>query len=387
MKDIYEQKNRWKIILLFFLLLIVAASILYTNYIAGKLANEERSKMELLADTYKKLNEADPNSDLSFMFHIIEINETVPVIVTDDHDSIQTWRNLDSNKVAKDHSYLRHALAGMKSQHAPIAITYSPNAHQYIYYYDSYLLTALRYFPYIQFGIIGIFLFVAYLLFSTSRRSEQNRVWVGMAKETAHQLGTPISALAGWVEHMKLTLGDHQAAALIPDVERDINRLELIAQRFSKIGSQPDLALMDVRQEIEKNIQYIKRRASGRVTMNIYSDGQPVRALINAPLFDWVLENLMKNALDAIGGAGSIDFYLQTQGRHAIIDVKDTGKGIPPSKIKAVFRPGFSTKKRGWGLGLSLAKRIIEEYHRGKIFVKESQINKGTTFRIILNVI
>jgi signal transduction histidine kinase len=284
----------------------------------------------------------------------------------------------------KDSAYLKRELAEMKESRPPIDIEYSKNAHSYIYYRDSILLTQLKYFPYIQFTIILLFLAIAYLTFSTSRRAEQNRVWVGMAKETAHQLGTPISALSGWVEHMKLIVTSPEAASTIPEVEKDIARLELIAHRFSKIGSTPELASTNLLQEIDRNIQYIRRRASGKVIINIHSTDQNIEALISPPLFDWVLENLLKNALDAIGGNGTIDITLSKQGKQVFVDVKDSGKGIPSSKFKTVFRPGYSTKKRGWGLGLSLAKRIIEEYHRGKIFVKESQVGKGTTFRLTL---
>lgn len=384
--NIYEQKNTWKLILLVTLLLIIITSILYTNYLSGKLALEERKKMQLLADVYKRLAEAGGNVDLGFMFHVIESNETVPLILADEKDNVMGFKNLDTVKIAKDSSYLKHELASMKADREPIDIEYSKGAHQYIYYRDSYLLVQLRYFPFIQFSIILLFLAVAYITFSTARRAEQNRVWAGMAKETAHQLGTPISALSGWVDYMKLQLDeDDEVIQVIPEVEKDIERLELIAERFSKIGSVPDLVTTNLFNEVEKSTQYIRRRASGKVSINLHApQGKDIEAMVSPPLFAWVIENLLKNALDAIGGSGAIDIYVSKQGKQTFVDIKDSGKGIPPGKLKTVFRPGYSTKKRGWGLGLSLAQRIIEEFHKGKIFVKESQLGKGTTFRILL---
>ena len=384
MINIYEQKNTYKLILLFVLLLIIITSILYTNYLAHKLSKEERKKMELLADTYKRLNNASGNEDLSFMFHIIESNETVPVIITDDHDDILWNKNFDSLTIIRDSTYLGKQLAIMKSERKPIDIEYTRGKHQYIYYHDSYLLTQLRYFPFIQFTISGLLLIVAYITFSTARRAEQNRVWAGMAKETAHQLGTPISALSGWVDYMKLQSNNPATAQVLPEVEKDIERLELIAQRFSKIGSSPELVATNLYFEITRSVEYIRRRASGQVTVNIHIPEENIEALISPPLFEWVTENLLKNALDAISGKGTIDIFISKQSKKVYVDVKDSGKGIPAGKFKTVFRPGYSTKKRGWGLGLSLAKRIIEEFHGGKIFVKESQTGKGTTFRIML---
>ena len=385
MINIYEQKNTYKLLLLLVLLLIIITSILYTNYLAHKLSLEERKKMELLADTYKRLNNATGNEDLSFMFHIIESNETVPVIITDDQSAILWNKNLDSLKTKRDSNYLKEQLELMKSQRTPIDIEYTKGKHQYIYYRDSYLLTELRYFPFIQFTIIGLFLLVAYITFSTARRSEQNRVWAGMAKETAHQLGTPISALSGWLDYMKLQANTPALSQVIPEVEKDIERLELIAQRFSKIGSVPELISTNLYLEIARSVEYIRRRASGKVAVNIHApEGGMIEAQISPPLFEWVIENLLKNALDAISGNGTIDIFISKQGKKAYVDVKDSGKGIPAGKFNTVFRPGYSTKKRGWGLGLSLAKRIVEEFHRGKIFVKESAVGKGTTFRIVL---
>ncbi|HUM47826.1 MAG TPA: sensor histidine kinase, partial [Chitinophagales bacterium] len=319
--NIYEQKNTWKIILLIALLLIIITSILYTNFLAGKLAREERKKMELLADVYKLLNATSGNVDLGFMFHIIESNETVPLILTDEEGNVIGHKNLDSIKTERDTNYLKQQLLLMKADRPPIDIEYSKDAHQYIYYRDSYLLVQLRYFPFIQFSIILLFLAVAYLTFSTARRAEQNRVWAGMAKETAHQLGTPISALSGWVDYMKLQLeeGD-ETWKVLPEVEKDIERLELIAERFSKIGSIPDLVRTNLYDEVEKSTQYIRRRASGKVLINLHApQGKDVDVMISPPLFAWVIENLLKNALDAIGGSGNIDIYVQKQGKQTFL--------------------------------------------------------------------
>jgi len=331
--NIYEQKNTYKLILLATLVSIVIASVLYTDYLAKKLSVEERKKMELLADTYQRLNNNNGNEDLSFMFHIIESNSTIPVIITDDENQILWNKNFDSLRIEKDTTYLHKQLEVMKAQHAPIDIEYIKGKHQYIYYLDSYLLTQLRYFPFIQFTIILLFIGVAYITFSTARRAEQNRVWAGMAKETAHQLGTPISALSGWVDYMKLQPNNPGTAALIPEVEKDIGRLELIAQRFSKIGSTPELTSTNLFDEIQRSVDYMRRRASGKVTINIHQPKEDnLIALISPPLFEWVIENLLKNALDAIGGDGSIDVYLSRQGKKVFVDVKDSGKGIPSGK-------------------------------------------------------
>jgi signal transduction histidine kinase len=368
------------------LLVIIIASILYTNYLAGKLSVQEKLKMELIADTYERLTNSGGGEDLSFMFHIIESNKTVPLILADSSGNILLSKNFDSLTIERDHTFLERKLLEMKLQHNPIDIEYTKGVHEYMYYGDSVLLTELRYFPFIQFAIILLFIGVAYITFSTARRAEQNRVWAGMAKETAHQLGTPISALSGWVDYMKLQTNSPATIAVLPDVEKDIERLELIADRFSKIGSVPELSSINLIEQIEKNVDYIKRRASGKVQFSLQStNNETIEALISPPLFDWVIENLLKNALDAIGGNGSIDIQLSKQGKKVYVDIKDSGKGIAPGKFNAVFRPGYSTKKRGWGLGLSLAKRIIIEFHKGKIFVKESAPGKGTTFRIVLN--
>ncbi|MCS6916977.1 MAG: HAMP domain-containing sensor histidine kinase [Chitinophagales bacterium] len=379
------QQGRFKVILVVVLLLIFAASILYTHYLSRQLAAEERRKVELLATAFKHLNEADPDTDISFLFHVIESNKTVPLIVTDSAGHILLHKNLDEARIARDSAYLLRQLQHMKANYEPVPIEYTRGNFQYVYYRETPLLTQLRFFPYIQFFFILLFLLVAYLTFNTVRRAEQNRVWAGMAKETAHQLGTPISALAGWVDYLKLQAREPAVIQMLPEMEKDIQRLELIAERFSKIGSLPDLSEHDIVPFIRRTAEYVRRRSSDKVQLLIHEPaGGSAHALIVPQLFEWVIENLLKNALDAINGQGHIAIHILPANGYLHVDVQDDGKGIPASQFKAVFKPGFSTKKRGWGLGLSLAKRIIEDFHNGKIMVKESAPGKGTTFRITL---
>jgi len=384
--NIFSSNKWWKALLIAALFVFVAGSILYSNYLAKKLAKEEKKKIELIANVYKRLGTTSENLDIGFMFEIISSNETVPLILTDDEGNVMAYKNIDSSRAVKDTSYLRSMVKEMAKEKPPIPIEYSESSKNYIYYRDSYLLTQLIYFPYITFGTIIVFLIIAYVVFSTARRSEQNRLWVGMAKETAHQLGTPLTSLSAWVDYVENQLQESEKEKVIPEMHKDIYRLNLIAERFSKIGSVPVLQKVSMWEVVEKNISYIRRRTSEKVEFTVHgSKEHPVYANISPPLFDWVLENLMKNALDAMTGEGKIDVYLSESGNRTIIDVKDSGKGIPASKFKTVFEPGYSTKTRGWGLGLSLSKRIIQNYHSGKIFVKESVAGKGTTFRIVLN--
>lgn len=365
-------------------LLIVSASLWYTNHLAKDIARSEQKKVELWANANKNLYQADDNTDLNFLFDVIKNNQSVPVILTNEENEILAWRNLDSVKVKNNDTYLAERLREMKKNKAPLQIEYYEGSYIYIYYEDSILLKQLRYYPFVQLGIIGLFLFVAYLSFSTVKSAEQNQVWVGMAKETAHQLGTPISSLVAWVEYLKDHLPeDTSKEEIITELGKDVDRLELIADRFSKIGSKPKLEEIQLVQPLEKTFHYIKRRSSDRVHFKM-DVPENLKVQINAPLFEWVLENLLKNALDAMDGSGSIEMIAFEENNKTIVEIKDSGKGIASSKFKTVFQPGYSTKKRGWGLGLTLTKRIIEQYHGGKIFVKNSEIDKGTTFRIEL---
>lgn len=380
--NIYRRKQVWKTILLVFALGIGVASLLYTNRLVRRLSNEEKKKVALWAEASQRLaNPNDVNGDFSFEFKIILDNTTIPVILADEKDNIINHRNIDSLKES-DPDYLKEQLKIMRTQNNRIVITLTNGTKNYIYYKDSILLTALRYYPFFQLGVISLFLLVSYLAFSASRKAEQNQVWIGMSKETAHQLGTPLSSLMAWLELMKLKGMDK---SMTDELEKDVNRLSTITERFSKVGAAPVLVKENLNEVVQRIQSYIKSRSSDKVSFYISSPQKDaIYADINAPLFEWVLENLMKNAIDAMNGSGSLTIALHDQQQYIYVDVTDTGKGIPKGKFKTIFKPGYTTKNRGWGLGLSLAKRIIEEYHSGEIFVKSSDINKGTTFRIVL---
>lgn len=318
----------------------------------------------------------------SFISEIVINSASVPVIYTDStQQNVIEYGNLEEEKI-KEEGYLEATIAEMKKQNTPIPITIDNLTTNYIFYKDSALLQQLKYYPFFQFFIIGLFLIISYYLFSTSRKAEQNQVWVGMAKETAHQLGTPLSSLIAWVEYLKTKNVDEKT---ITELAKDITRLEVITERFSKIGSAPKLVEKNINEVINESLNYLKGRISKKVTISLApSNNQAVSAKVNPSLFSWVLENLIKNAVDSMKGVGSISIYVTDQTQFVYIDITDTGKGIPRNRQKTVFDPGYTTKKRGWGLGLSLVKRIIENYHSGKIFVKQSDSN-GTTFRIVLN--
>lgn len=497
--SIYQKKQSWKIWLVAVALLIVVVSLWYTNILANKIAQEERTKVKLWAEAIQKKANlvkytnslfdrlkteerkkvelwaegskklANPNldvGDLSFIFEVIKNNESVPVILTDENNKIISSRNLDSAK-ANDEAYLKQQIDFMRSLQAPIEIKLSGNKKNYLYYKDSklfselkivlddliksfisevvinsasvpvlytdskqeqiiyygnidtsqinskegvkklianmakanppiavelgngeknyifykdsFLLTQLKYYPFIQFGIIGLFMIIAYTLFSTARKAEQNQVWVGMAKETAHQLGTPLSSLIAWIELLKARgLNDESI-----EIEKDVHRLETITERFSKIGSQPVLKKENLMETLQESMNYMQSRTSKKVIFSLNGSSE-ILVPISVPLFEWVIENLLRNAVDAMEGSGSVNISVSDQTQFAYIDITDTGKGIPKSQYKTIFEPGFTTKKRGWGLGLSLTQRIIENYHNGKIFVKSSELEKGTTFRIVL---
>ncbi|MCX6290501.1 MAG: HAMP domain-containing sensor histidine kinase [Bacteroidetes bacterium] len=383
--NIYTQKQRWKILLLIAALLIGAASLWYTNKLVKNLAEEERKKIELWAEATKKLADiTDVNADLNFLSNVIGNNTTIPVIMTDGKDELVSYRNLDSAK-ARDKEYIREQVVIMRQQHEPIEILLPGGNKNYILYRDSTLLVKLRYYPYFQLAVIALFLIVSYLAFSSSRKAEQNQVWVGMAKETAHQLGTPLSSLIAWLEFLKLKGTD---TAYTSEIEKDVQRLQTITDRFSKIGSAPALQKENVKDVLQHSIDYIKSRTSARVDFSISNSANiPVLAPMNIPLFEWVIENLLKNSIDAMSGSGSIKMTITDQHQFVYIDISDTGKGIPKSSYKTIFKPGYTTKSRGWGLGLSLSKRIIEDYHDGQIFVKSSESNKGSTIRIVLKKI
>lgn len=384
--NLFEQRSQLNILLLVAASLIVIASLVYTNFLAKRLADQERKSVELWANAYKNLNLADDDTDIGFLFDVIKNNETVPVILTDEEGDIKAWRNFDSSKVENNHNYLKEELAEMRQTPNQIIIEIGFGEKNYIYYKESKSLEQLRFFPFIQLAIIGLFVLVGYITITTTRGAEQNRVWVGMAKETAHQLGTPISSLLAWVEYLKLKAEAGEAdEKIVVELEKDVNRLELVADRFSKIGSKPNLEPSSLNAVVKNYVSYFKDRVSEKVNLTLEERAE-MTVRLNEPLFGWVMENLIKNALDAMEGQGDLSVLLKQEGSLAVIEVKDSGKGIAKSNFKTVFRPGYSTKKRGWGLGLTLTKRIVENYHGGKIMVKESTVGKGTTFRVELAI-
>lgn len=380
--SIYTKKQKWKLLLLFVAIIIAAASIFTTNSLVKQLSKEERKKVELWALGMRQLSGLDSDEkDYTFILEVIKNNETVPVILTDKNGNVVSTRNLDPDR-EDDPEYLERQLEIMKKENEPIEIILLDGNKNFIYYKESILLTRLFYFPIIQFFVMVIFLLVAYIAFSTSRKAEQNQVWVGMSKETAHQLGTPTSSLLANLELLRLKNVDEE---IVEEFEKDINRLEKITDRFSKIGSAPKLEKQDVIPILVNAVNYIKARSSEKINFHFnFSENDRILLPFNAPLFEWVIENLSKNAIDSMEGSGNIKISISDRVQFLFIDIKDEGKGIPKSKHNTIFQPGFTTKKRGWGLGLSLSKRIIESYHNGKIFVYQSEINKGTTIRIVL---
>ncbi|HOI50490.1 MAG TPA: HAMP domain-containing sensor histidine kinase [Prolixibacteraceae bacterium] len=364
-------------------ILIGMASLAYTNWLTDKLSQEERKKVELWAEATKRLASEDllTDLDISLIEMITNQNTSIPLIVTDESGKILIDANIPYNPSRRE-QILEKELRKMMARNTPIEIFISDTSKQFLYYRESYLLRNLRLFPIVQLLVIFLFIGVAYLAFSASRAAEQNQVWVGMSKETAHQLGTPISSLMAWTELLKLHNVDE---TLVGELEKDTQRLERITERFSKIGSKPELQPSDLADVITSTVGYLRNRSSGKIRYEVsYDESANWIVPLNEALFSWVIENLCKNAIDAMDNHGSITLSLKEKENAVIVDISDTGKGIPKSQYNNIFQPGFSTKKRGWGLGLSLARRIVENYHRGKIFIRNSEINKGTTFRIIL---
>jgi len=499
--NLYTQKRRWKIILSLIALIIISASIYYTNLLVNRFAiqernqirvwaesvqrraglmrvteeffsevrEQERQRIELFASAYRKLQNPEPNENLSFYLEIISNNTSIPVIITNENQHIQLtvnlpdhqqnidiltddllaeytvyepipialggqkrlwvyykesliytelktvlddlvssffdevalnavsvpviitdsskirilqFGNLDSDRTA-DSSFMQAQLADMASENNPITIEFSNIGKTYIFYRSSDLLLQMKFFPLLQISIIALFLLMAYLLFSYARRSEQNQVWAGMAKETAHQIGTPLSSLMAWIELLKMNPAPIQG---VEEMEKDVQRLETITERFSRIGSTPVLEPANITEILEETIDYLRLRTSRKIVYKLQAPKEAIILPLNASLFRWVIENLCKNAIDAMNGKGEIVIKLFTEEKYLIIDLSDTGKGMPKSAFSTVFNPGYTSKKRGWGLGLSLAKRIIKDYHKGKIFVKSSVLNEGTSFRIMLRL-
>ncbi|WP_299984154.1 ATP-binding protein [uncultured Pontibacter sp.] len=390
MIPIYAQKNRIKFLVVIVALIIGAVTITYTNVLVSKLSEREQELVQLYAKGLRYMINAPSDDNIVFIEEeILSSNHTIPVILTDEHENILDFKNIDLPENISENrknELLQREIARMKAQHAPIIVPWAEGSENYVFYKDSALLSQLRYYPYVQLMVIACFALMAYFAFSYSRKAEQNRVWVGLAKETAHQLGTPLSSLMAWYEYMKAS-PKFENEPITAELWKDIRRLEIITERFSNIGSVPLLRDENVLQVTENAINYLQNRISSKVEFSVISNFAPdITAKVNVPLFDWVIENICKNAVDAMEGRGSIKLQLSLLGKSQVaLDISDTGKGIPKSKMDSVFLPGFTTKKRGWGLGLALAKRIIDNYHAGRLYVKSSEIGKGTTFRIVLN--
>lgn len=380
-----DQIRQVKILLVIAAVIIAVASLLVSNFLVKDLSNEERNKMEVWAQALHALNNADESTDLTLVLSVIQGNNTIPVIVLDSSNNVMDYRNItiDANNSADSISYVQQMGRSMyeSGRYIRIEINSSQPDYQLVCYDESIMLKRLYSYPYVQLGVVLIFVVIAIFALLSSKRAEQNKVWVGLSKETAHQLGTPISSLMAWVEILRENYPDDE---LIPEMNKDVKRLERIAERFSKIGSLPEPVEASMNEVLEHVINYMDRRTSKKVLIERHFPQHDIIVRMNASLFEWVIENLCKNAVDAMEGSGRIILTMTDEGNKIIIEVADNGKGIKKKDINSVFTPGFTTKKRGWGLGLSLAKRIVEEYHHGKIFVKSSEIGKGTTFRIEL---
>ncbi|MEZ2441057.1 PAS domain-containing sensor histidine kinase [Chitinophaga sp. RCC_12] len=379
----FKQYIGWKFVLASIAVLIIGTTIWFVSNLSRNIQEEERKKVATWVEANRELLRASSEANLNLAVDIVTNNTTIPLILTDETGKILDSRNLDSMRIMQDPSFLKNELQAFKKQHPPfiMEVDSKQKLYNYIYYGDSLILRQIRYYPYIQLIVVTLFIAIVLFALSSTNRATQNQVWVGLAKETAHQLGTPLSSMEAWLEILR----DNEAnATIVTELSKDVDRLKLITDRFSKIGSVPKLEEKDIVAQIENMTNYIRKRAPQKVILTVHSAEDELPAMFSPPLFDWVVENLLKNALDAMEGKGKIDITIENHPTFITIDVADTGKGIPKLSFEKVFKPGFSTKKRGWGLGLSLAKRIIEEYHRGRLYVKSSEINKGTTFRILL---
>ena len=382
MNSIYDSRQRLKYLFIIAAIFIAIASVFVSDLLIKDLAREEREKIEIWAEATRVLTSEDPSLNMNLILKIIQGNTSIPVMLCNDQDSVMNYKNIELPEKGAD-EYLRKKVEELKHKNQPLPIDMGDGTFQYLYYDDSINLKRLLVYPYAQLSVMAVFILLAFIALASTKRAEQNKVWVGLSKETAHQLGTPISSLIAWLEYLKLKDID---PALLAEMEKDVKRLEMIAERFSKIGSTPEPVPVDICQSISSALEYMQTRISSKVKISIEAPDHPVVVLMNNSLFAWVVENLCKNAVDAMEGQGSITFHVEEKGKNVRIDVTDTGKGILKSRFKTVFNPGYTTKKRGWGLGLSLVKRIVESYHGGKIFVKSSEIGKGTTFRIELRL-
>jgi two-component sensor histidine kinase len=383
--DLYKRRSYWKLILLVIGLAIVVFSVIYIRGLANEIAKQEQEKAGVIAEAYRDLDKTTDPDSLSTILNIISGNKLIPLVYTYSDGLQPVYHSNWNEEKAEKPKYLIKQTKKLKQLNQVIELEFAPGEMHYLYYGDSALLRKVKMYPFFQLGLIGLFMLISYIAFSASRRAEQNRVWVGMAKETAHQLGTPLSSITAWIEVLKDKYTDTEDTEILEDLDKDVQRLELVADRFSKIGSPPKLTKQPLNPLVNKVVLYMSKRASSKVLVELIDQTTaPLFVEMNASLLDWVFENLMKNALDAIENEGSLQVVIKEMNEFAVIEVTDSGKGIPKSKFNTIFEPGFSTKKRGWGIGLTLTKRIVEQYHNGKIFVKQSMPGKGTTFRIEL---
>ena len=377
--NIYRKKLVWKILLLVFAVVIGLGSLFYTHQLVAKLKQEEKKKAEQWAEATRRLVTSE---DFEFLFRIIEDNTTVPVILTDNDGNIISHRNIPQG-MASDCTALQRELMRMEKRNEPITVALGDDVFNYLYYRESTLLRQLRVYPYVQLAVILLFIAVAYVAFSSSRMAEQNQVWVGLSRETAHQLGTPTSSLSAWSE---IISNRYPGTDIAEEMPADVERLVRVAERFSLIGSKPKLQPEDLNALVETTAGYLRKRIASTIDLNVTNQTTGCTAVPFSPvLLGWVIENLVKNSADAMKGAGSITIRLSENEKEAVIDVEDTGKGIPRNNFKTIFKPGYSTRERGWGLGLSLSKRIVEEYHKGRIYVLHSEPSKGSCMRVVLN--
>lgn len=378
----FKEIKHIRTILIAVALVIAISSLLVSHSLVKDLEREERNKMEVFAEAYRTFNNADENTDMSLVLAVISSNNTIPVVILDKDENITSYLNLEIPK-QDTIKYLKQSVEAMRNDGNSIKLYHEDGNEESfteVCYGESLLISRLTIYPYIQLGVVLIFVLIAIFALLSFKKTEQNRVWVGLSKETAHQLGTPISSLMAWIELLK----DKYSDVLIMEMEKDVNRLQMIAERFSKIGSMPAPVQEDMVMVLDRVVAYMERRTPNSVQFVKNFPNPPLNASVNASLFEWVIENLCKNAVDAMDGQGTLTIHLFRDNNIVAIEITDTGKGISKNLYKSVFDPGFTTKKRGWGLGLSLAKRIVEEYHNGKIYVKRSEPGNGTTFRIEL---
>ena len=380
MQNIYDARQKGKLIFLLISVLLVGGVLYVSNDLVEDLSIEERKKMEIWAEATRELASDKTEMSMELILKVIQSNTSIPAIIVDDTGEINQYLNLNLPETDTE-KYLQEKLEQLKSKSNLIEINLGDEEKQYLYYDDSILLKRLSLYPYVQLGVMVLFVLIVYFALISTKKAEQNKVWVGLSKETAHQLGTPISSLMAWMDLLESSGVD---SSLLSDMNKDVNRLSVIAERFSKIGSKPEMELIYVNEVLENATQYMRRRVSDKVLITTHLPSDAEGAMVCLSLFEWVIENLCKNAVDAMNGEGRIDVYMTSEKQQIYIDIKDTGKGIARKNFKTVFNPGYTTKKRGWGLGLTLAKRIIEDYHAGRIYVKDSEVGKGTTFRIEL---